>query len=794
MKWTKRIIILVAILLAAVILISGVYINSLKPDYAENKKMPGLSAEVEVYYDEFGIPHIYAKSKSDAFEAMGYVHAKERLWQMELLRRIGSGRLSEIFGDRTLETDRFFRTLSIHQKSLEAVDFHEKHIREDVRTYVDAYLTGVNEYIENGDTPVEYAILGIEKTPYTLENIYDVMGYMAFSFAMAHKTEPVMSYLLEKFGDEYLNDLDVHVNPETTMIRSGNSANANAQLSLHVDDLIESLVAPTFIGSNSWVIGPEKTESGSVLFANDPHMGFAQPAVWYEAHLNAPDLQVYGNFVGGMPFPYLGHTDHHAIGLTMYENDDIDLFRETLHPDDANKYLYNGEWLSMARREEVIKVKGGEDVTISVRSTVHGPVLSGVTRGFTDDEVVSMWWIYDKFPIYGLEATYDLLSARSMSEAREAASKIHAPGLNIMYGDVDGNIAWWAAAKLPKRPSHVNSKLILDGSGSDDPEGYFEFSENPQAENPPWGYVYSANNQSVNDPDLLHPGYYLPEDRARRIVSLLEQDKKWTVDDVKSMLLDTRSENAPEIAGLIVAQVKRDGLSETAQECLDIITDWEGDFAANETVPAIYNKVLYKILEYGMKDELEEYFDMFNGTHVMKRSIQPLLANSTSVWWDNIHTEEKESLEDISQQAFSDGIKELVIQLGDDPENWKWGNVHTLEHGHSLGANTTLRPYFNVGPFEVGGNTEVINNLQFRLNPDGRYAISSGPSCRRIVDFSDIEKNSWSILPTGQSGNPMSPHYKDQAEMYAKGEYRRKLTSEQEIKENFKYKAVLSPR
>lgn len=785
--------IFIVILLSAAVLISGVYISTLRPDYNEKISLKALNEEVEVYYDDFAIPHIYAKSPIDAFHTLGYVHAKERLWQMEILRRVGSGRLSEVFGERTLETDKFFRALSIRNNSEKGVRSFEQDVPLEVRQKVLAYVAGVNEFIDNGDTPLEYTILGIDKSSYTLTDIYDIMGYMAFSFAMAHKSEPILTYVAETLGEDYLKDLDVHVDPLSTIIQSGRGNKSTYELSLHIHEVMDFIPASPFIGSNSWVLSPEKTSSGQVILANDPHMGFTQPAVWFEAHLEAPGLSVYGNFVGGMPFPYIGHNKHHAIGLTMFENDDIDLFREQVNPQNALQYWHDNQWKNFDVRKETIAVKGGDQVELEIKSGIHGPVISEVTKGMNAEEMISMWWVYYQFPNRGLEATHNLLQVESLEEAQYAASLIHAPGLNVMYGDVEGNIAWWAAAKLPRRPQHVNSKLILDGSGKDDPLGFYDFSDNPQAINPSWGYVYSANNQSVKDSNVLHPGYYLPEDRARRIVKLLEQEKKWTVDEVKEMMLDTKSENAPEIVDLILSNTSEDDLSEVARKLTNILKKWDGTFAPDQIAPIAYHKFVYKILEHGMKDELKEYFDAFNGTHVMKRSIQPLLGNIHSVWWDNVDTEDKETISQIFTAAIEDGTAELTEQLGVDPENWQWSDVHPLEHNHSMGANPALRPFFNVGPFGVGGTTEVINNLQFNLSPDGIYNIKAGPSCRRIVDFSDVENNSWSISPTGQSGNPMSPHYADQAQMYTAGKFRKKLMNEEDIKSSFRYFTAFLP-
>lgn len=769
--------------------------QSASPNYNLDTTLSGLGATVEVYYDEYGIPHIYGDHETDVYRAMGYVHAKDRLWQMELVRRIAPGRLSELFGEATVETDRFFKTLGLTAYSEASVERMNAQMDPHIRSLVEAYIDGINQFIENGETPVEFTILGIEKTPYKKIDLYNVLGYMSFSFAMAHKTEPILSHILEEHGETYLADLMITVDSNSTHILSGTATKEIEALSMGVHQMMDQLPAAPFIGSNSWVVSGAKSKTGKVLFANDPHIGFSQPAVWYEAHLETPNQKIYGYWLAGFPFPQLTHSDHHAIGLTMFENDDIDLFYEKQHPENADQYEYKGEWLTYEQRKEVIKVKDGEDVTLHIKSTVHGPIINDGVKGLAETAPVSMWWTYMLFDNQNVEASYLLGTAQSLEEAQAAASLIHAPGLNIMYGDVEGNIAWWAAAKLPIRPAHVNSKLILDGStGLDDPLGFYDFSENPQSVNPDWGYVYSANNQSISPSGKRHPGYYLPEDRARRIVELMEQKDDWTTEDYKEMLVDCTSRNAPETSRSMVAAIESANPSAEAVAAKQLLSEWDGQFDVNSVGPTIYNKMVYHVSHDLFADELgEALFDVFNGTHLMKRSFQPLFANEDSPWWDNVGTpDEVETRTMVITRAFEKTVAELVTQLGTDHRTWTWGKVHTLEHNHSFSAVPSLKPYFNVGPFSVAGNSETINNMHIKWNKDGTYAVFAGPSTRRIVDFADVEGNSWSILPTGQSGNVLSEHYQDQAKMFSNGLFRKQLMNADEIKQSSSAKTVFS--
>lgn len=797
MSLLKKILLFALIFILLICVGSYFYIQSFRPDYNAEVAMTGLTDEVEVYYDAYGIPHIYANTQSDLFRSFGYIHAKDRLWQMELLRRIAPGKLSEIFGEGLIETDKLFRMMGLNEYSKQSLEYFENDLSPEIRQNALAYIDGINQYMEHGKAPIEFKILGIKPTPYSPIDLYNIMGYMAFSFAIAHETDPLASFILDKHGPSYLNDLMLHVDSSTTMIRSHFDHDQLEEISMHVGKITKTLPAPEFIGSNSWVIGGEKTKSGKVIFANDPHIGFSSPSVWYEAFLSAPGFENYGYFLGGFPFPHLTHNSHHAMGMTMLENDDIDFFVETQNPSVSEEYQYKGEWKKYKEREEVIQVKGGDDVRFTVRSTVHGPIMNDAIEAIKTANPVSMWWSYVHHTNTNIDASYRLATATNVHEAALGAELIHGPGLNIMYGDVDGNVAWWASAKLVKRPDHVNSKLLLEGeSGDDDPIGSYDFAENPKAINPPWNYVYSANNQPIVEGYPLHPGYYLPEDRARRIVKILEAKNDWTVDEVKEMITDVQSENAPEIAGSITTVLAKENLDTEEQKAIELLIDWDGNYTLASKAPVIYNKMLYHITHMAMKDELgEDLFEVYNGNHLMKRSVQPLLANASSPWWDDISTTDiSESRKDIFLSALKETVKELKTQFGNDWNNATWDMVHTLEHNHFFSAVPVLKKYFNVGPFSIPGNSETINNFMFTLEDDGTYEVTAGPSTRRIVDFADIEGNSWSILPTGQSGNVLSPHYDDQAEMHSKGEFRRMLMDKEEIKGIYKYKTVLTPK
>lgn len=756
-----------------------IYYNSLKPDYSGNISLKNLQKETTTYFDDYGIPHIYAENKHDAYTTLGYVHAQDRLWQMELIRRIAPGKLSEIFGADVLKNDKLFISLGIDEASEKAISQLDKN--SEAYKLTEAYINGINQFIKNGPTPIEFTIIDIEKTPFTIKDVYNTVGYMAFSFAMAHKTDPLLTTIQQKLGENYLKDLNININANSTLIKN---AHPNyAQISKEVTTLLNKTPIPLFEGSNSWVVSGKKTKSGKVLFANDPHIGFSQPAVWFEAHIKTPTYEMYGYHLAGVPFPLLGHNRNYAYGLTMFENDDIDFYQEENNPSNTNEYKTLNGFKTYKTISKTIKVKDAEDEVLDIKISQHGPIINNAIDGVSNKKPVAIFWAYTQFKNKVLEALFEISHAKNKTEFKLGVSKIHAPGLNIMYGDAEGNIAWWAAGKLYKHQQNINSKLILDGTfGENEITQYLDFSKNPMAENPEWNYVYSANNQPDSIAGMLYPGYYLPEDRAKRIVQLLKPKNDWTKEDFSEMINDVTSSVAPEIVSQLINAIQPSELNTDELKAFDILKNWDGSNTIDQIAPTIYNKWIYLYLKNTFEDELgEELFTQFLQTHLAKRTIADHLTKNESIWWDNINTlNKKERKNTILLKSFKESVVVLQKQLGKTFENWEWGNVHTLKHPHPLGTVEALKSYFNVGPFKSKGAREVIDNRGYDLTATGIYNVTSGPSTRRIIDFSDIE-NSISILPTGQSGNPFSKHYKDQAEMFNKGEFRKMKLNKNEI-------------
>lgn len=751
-------------------IVSFIFVQKNKPVYKGSIDIKGLEEEVSVYFDTYGVPHIFADNQEDAYMALGYVHAQDRLWQMELIRRIAAGRLSELFGEELAKTDKLFRGMGLESSAAKIIQQTDSTSQTFLLTQ--AYLDGINRFIDDGKTPIEFRLIGVEKEHYTLKDIYNVYGYMAFNFAQAHKTDLLLTDLKEVLGKNYLLDLDLDISPRSTLIKNSRGMKRMAaQVGNSINTIMNNVPVSPFIGSNSWVIGPQKTKNGKVIFANDPHIGFSQPSVWYQAHLITPQREMYGFHLALTPFPVLGHNYDYAYGITMFENDDTDFF------DEGDQQVYKVH-------KETIKVKDGDDITFEVKTGPHGPLMNGLLEGLDEERKIAMDWIYVKRPSDLLKATFEMSHATNLLEFRDAVSKVNAPGLNLMYGDAKGNIAWFGVGQLYEREEGVHTKFVLDGTDqTNDKLTYLDFEQNPQAINPSWHYVYSANNQPEEVNGKLYPGYYLPEDRAKRIVTLIESNDAFTGPQVEEMINDVQSSVSPSLVKIILNNISKVNLSDTEKNAMEILKSWSGDFKKELVAPTIYYKFIYLLLENTFQDEMgEERFKQFLQTHLYKRQIAKQLKLNRSVWWDDVRTKEVKELKDeIITRSFHEAIDALEEQYGDDLDDWLWSSSLSVVHKHAFDKSALLKGYFNVGPFETDGGIEVINNQLFKLNGSGLYEVVAGPSTRRVIDFSDVE-NAKAILPTGQSGNVFSKHYKDQADKYLKGEFVKMMLNKDEIK------------
>jgi penicillin amidase len=793
----KRSLTALALLIVVLAAGAGGYLYSKQPSRQGMVELQHLQGSVTVRYDERGVPHIRADNETDLYRTLGYVHAQDRLFQMEVLRRLARGELAEVLGPKLLDTDKLMRSLRIRERA----ETYFANLDKQSPSFIamQAYLDGINQYQDSHAKPVEFDVLGIPKRPFTAQDTISIAGYMAYSFAAAFRTEPLLTFVRDQLGPEYLNIFDLDWQPKGVLngtapsLASADWKDLNALARLSEQALADNGL-PQFEGSNAWVVAGSRTQSGKPLLAGDPHIRFSAPSVWYEAHLSAPGFELYGHYQALMPFASLGMNRDFGWSITMFQNDDLDLIAEKVNPDNPNQVWYRGKWVDMTTSEQRIAVKGQAPVTLVLRQSPHGPIVNDALGSGAGKTPIAMWWAFLESQNPILEGFYQLNRADTLAKARGAAAKIQAPGLNVVWANAKGDIGWWAAAQLPKRPAGVRPWFILDGSTTEaDKDGFYPFSANPQEENPARGYIVSANFQPVSPTGMEIPGYYNLADRGQQLNrQLSDKAVKWDLENSQQLQLGTITAYGPRLLAPLLP-VLREVVSDPAElKLVEQLTQWKGDYPLDSTSATLFNQFLFNLADTTMRDELgNDFFETLLSTRVIDAALPRLAASADSPWWDNRDTLGKETRADTVKSAWQASIAHLKTTLGADASQWQWGKAHTLTHGHPLGQQKPLDLIFNVGPFAAPGTHEVPNNLSAKIGP-APWPVTYGPSTRRLIDFAD-PAHSLTVNPVGQSGVLFDSHYDDQAEAYIEGMYFQAHLNDEEVTANTRSTLKLLP-
>ncbi|KRA90798.1 penicillin amidase [Pseudomonas sp. Root68] len=793
----KRSLTALALLIVMLAAGAGWYLYSKQPSRQGMMELQHLQGSVTVRYDERGVPHIRADNETDLYRALGYVHAQDRLFQMEVLRRLARGELAEVLGPKLLDTDKLMRSLRIRERAETYLANLDKQSPSFIA--MQAYLDGINQYQDSHAKPVEFDVLGIPKRPFTAQDTISIAGYMAYSFAAAFRTEPLLTFVRDQLGPEYLNIFDLDWQPKGVLNGTGTplasadwkDLNALARLS---EQALADNGLPQFEGSNAWVVAGSRTQSGKPLLAGDPHIRFSAPSVWYEAQLSAPGFELYGHYQALMPFASLGMNSDFGWSITMFQNDDLDLIAEKVNPDNPNQVWYRGKWVDMTTSEQQIVVKGQAPVTLVLRQSPHGPIVNDALGSGAGKTPIAMWWAFLESQNPILEGFYQLNRADTLAKARSASAKIQAPGLNVVWANAKGDIGWWAAAQLPKRPTGVRPWFILDGSTAEaDKDGFYPFTANPQEENPARGYIVSANFQPVSPTGMEIPGYYNLADRGQQLNrQLSDKAVKWDLENSQKLQLGTTTAYGPRLLAPLLP-VLREVVSDPAElKLVEQLAQWQGDYPLDSTSATLFNQLLFNLADATMRDELgNDFFETLLSTRVIDAALPRLAASADSPWWDNRSTLGKETRADTVKAAWQASLAHLKSTLGADASQWQWGNAHTLTHGHPLGQQKPLDLFFNVGPFAAPGSHEVPNNLSAKIGP-APWPVTYGPSTRRLIDFAD-PTHSLTVNPVGQSGVLFDSHYDDQAEAYIEGMYFQAHLNDEEVTANTRSTLKLLP-
>jgi penicillin amidase len=731
------------------------------PELAGELPLRGLAGRVEVLRDVRGVPHIRAESLDDLIFAQGFVTAQDRMWQMDLSRRLARGELSEIFGEVALAGDIESRTLGFPRVMDRAVG----ELDEESRRLFEVYARGVNAYLEShrGRLPVEFLLLGYEPA---LWQPADSIG-VAMNMAKALSTTWPYDLMRERIRAKLSSDLYADLFPERSSLdrpiaqpvalpapvaapRSGVERAEGIVLEPSLR-WIAALANPVPGFSNNWVVSGARTKTGKPLLANDPHLWHGIPSVWYMVHLQGPDMNVTGVTLPGLPAVTIGHNDKIGWGVTNTGPDVQDLYAENFNFRDPRKYLFEGQWLDAEFREEIIKVKNADDYRLTVKSTRRGPVVS---RDGNRD-LTLRWTALE--PGGARFAFFRINRARNWDEFRAALRDFPGPMQNFVYADVEGNIGYYAAAEVPIRRRGDGTVPARGFTADFDWTGMIPFEHLPQSFNPPGGILSTANNRVVpEDYPYLITRMWMEPYRVARIFELLEQGSALAVEDMLRIQTDIYAlEDVRLIQHLLVAAERRPPDSNDLRWAVELLKTWDGQALADSPAPLICQYLRQDFLERLLQPKLSENLSGYEW-FMSSVFLEKVLEERPARWLPPGDADFDETL--------MKSLREALLKIGEvtgirDRRDWRWGDAIAVTFQHPLGrANPFLGRLLNVGPFAQSGTRTTVKST----------LPGHGPSMRMVVDFADLDRSVLNIT-LGQSGNRFSPHYRDQVEAWLEG-------------------------
>lgn len=756
--------------------------------------LAGLDAPVRVLRDRWGVPHIYAQNDHDLFFAQGVVQAQDRLWQMELYRRVSTGRLSEIVGEQGLPTDRLTRTLGFYR--LGEQDYAA--LEEKVCDALLAYVAGVNAYLDHAShaLPVEFTLLGHHPEPWMVQDTMALSRLIVWQLSTAWYGEIVRAQIIETVGSEHAAELEAIYPPDHPFTLPEGITVRHLQ----PEALLAESTSPFVFkgqGSNAWVVAGHKTTTGMPILCNDMHLPLMLPSIWYENHLESNHLHVVGVSVPGMPLVLVGHNARIAWGATLGMTDAEDLFVESFDGSSLARYAFRGQWVDAETIPETIHIKGRKQPHIErVTLTHHGPVISNVLDGANQRlalsskalqplQVFQGWWLLDQ--------------AQDWDAFMEAVRHIRAPQLSLVYADVAGNIGYWLAGAVPIRANGRADTPAPGWTGEHEWIGEVPFEEMPHAYNPPQGYIVTCNNQVIDEdyPYFLgnswQSGY-----RAQRAVDVLESKQQFSLQELAALQSDVQSRPALEFVDYLRALPPQDPDTRLA---IDLLRDWDGCLSTDTVAGSIYQATYYSLVrnlfEAGMGTELMLRF-MGEGFNPLLRPISDLYGQETAIvlrllatpssWW----IEQAGGREALLTRSVKQALRWLRKTAGPDPQQWQWGKIHFLTLAHPFSTSSPLGQVFNLGPYPLCGDGDTLCRSGIAPeDPNASHTIAA--SFRQVVDLDDLSR-SMGVLPPGQSGQLGSPHYDDLMALWLRGEYHPLLWTQEQVEQQKAASLLLLPR
>jgi penicillin amidase len=739
------------------------------PEYeGEISNLP-VQQPVTVLRDKHGIPHIYAQNKHDLLVAQGFVHAQDRLWQMETFRRVVSGRLSEFAGEGRVNLDTFCRMLgfpALRRKAYEALSAED-------RAMAQAYADGVNAYIRllGEDLPLEFQSSDHTPEEYTAEDTISLIVLNSWMFRENYR--PELMALLGRQGITMEEWADIYpAFPNATLpddayfekLRSVEIGTVLPEVFSFFQALPEQAGAG---GTNMWI--SKSGPGGKPLFANDQHLGISLPNTWYLCHLNAPGINAAGVSAAGAPGIMTGHTDTMAWGFAIFPIDFVDLFVLRLDPQDPTRYIVGDQTLEMEEEELVIGLPEGRSVSKTVYHTIFGPIITELQPG-TEGAVAlrSYGTVRGKEVIDGtLSSVLRFMEAGSVAEMMDILADMKTIGFSVIMGDADGNIGWQTTGSVPKR-SGYSGRLPADGSsGLNDWQGFLSVEQMPDAYNPPEGQIINTNNRTIpKDDPYVFSFMWSADYRRNRIAMLLEDLDTPTVEDFRRMQMDVHSLQADSILPKLFAYSFED---EKAAAALEMLKNWDREVRADSPGAAVYEVFLNQWVRALLEDELgENLFPYFHIT-LKKYLIQDvILDRPDSPLWDRKDTPDRETPQQILEMALSRAYSWLEEELGRNPRKWKWGKLHYYYWKHAGGTSWFKAWLLNVGPIPAAGDFNTVNNNAYIAAKD-EYKVTMLPGLRMVIPLDDVNAMKVS-MPLGQSCQPGHEHYDDLVDGWAAGE------------------------
>lgn len=835
----------VLILVISIIITLVILFNNLtkKSFYSETGtiKTTGITDSVRISKDDFGVPHIIAKNEKDLYFSLGYIHSQDRLFQMDLYRRIGEGRMSEIFGKETIEYDKLFRTIGINKTA----EYLYGHISQKSKDILQSYSDGVNYFIQthSKELPLEFDILDYKPEVWTPVHSLIIVRLLGWELNLSWYTDYTFGEIVKKLGLErardffpnYPEDAPFIIKSETKKEPEGKdnkTIGANTEIKINNYTTAESnykslaeLGSEFFnstkdfrkftgtegshIGSNSWVISGTKSESKKPILANDPHLALTVPSKWYEVQLynNQQKKGVSGFSIPGAPGIAIGKNGSIAWGITNLMNDDSEFYILNRDTANRNNYILKGNSYPLDSTAESIKVKGIKDeISFVTYTTKLGPVISDLEKASLyanqnfkqkGNQILTFRWTGFELSDE-IKAMYEINFAGNWNEFKSGLKSFGLPASNFTYADTMGNIGYHAAGLVPVRKNtNPEYDAYFPSNGEVEWSGFINFDELPQVYNPKDSFIVTANNKPQKDYKYYISNLYEAPYRAERIEALLRARNNFNANEFRLIQNDVNSLQAKEFTKYIVNAFSKDSLTISSEDknIIKILKGWDyniTNFSIPGTIIAEFEIQLYKNL-YSDKLGEELFKNYLIIPNVAIRNTSRILKEEKNWLFDMTSSVRKiETRDEMIKKTFHDAIVSLKNKFGTaDYNKWYWGEVHKVVMTHPFGIISALSNIVNIGPYEIGGSGTTIANSEYSFN----HALNSkdfesnlGQSLKFITDLSD-NKSYLSVIPTGQSGQPMHGNYRDQSRMWLNGEYKTVSTDIREILTG-KYKTI----